>query len=170
MRCFGCYLFLFYFEKAQLEKAGIFWKPAFTPTLPVWRILIALLDKRSHTQTLCFSMVKLNYGLEKRHNMEPVPLPNDILCPGFTDIFVCYFGEICNYASFFSKKKSASHFLMSVKYVLEKNVNNFNLWAPFGNLKDRELLEMVKLLLQVKTPITNKIWELQCPCSVWQHM
>lgn len=86
MRCFGCYSFLFYFEKAQLGKAGIFWKPAFTPTLPVWRILIALLDKRSHTQTLCFSMVKLNYGLEKRHNMEPVPLPNDILCPGFTDI------------------------------------------------------------------------------------
>ena len=26
-----------------------------------------------------------------------------------------------------AKKKSASHFLMSVKYVLEKNVNNFNL-------------------------------------------
>ena len=169
MRCFGCYLFLFYFEKAQLGKAGIFWKPAFTPTLPVWRILIALLDKRSHTQTLCFSMVKLNYGLEKRHNMEPVPLPNDILCPGFTDILSVILEKFA-IMPVSSAKKSASHFLMSVKYVLEKNVNNFNLWATFGNLKDRELLEMVELVLQVKTPITNKIWELQCPCTVWQHM
>lgn len=57
--------------------------------------------------------------------MEPVPLPNDILYPGFTDVLSVVL-EKFPIMPVSSAKKSASHFLMSVK-CLEKNVNSFNL-------------------------------------------
>lgn len=80
--------------------------------------------------------------------MEPVPLPNDILCSGFTDISSVILNQNMEefaIMSFSSAKKNSSHFLIFICQICAKNFSkNFILEDPFANLKGPEFLEMGK--------------------------
>ena len=61
----GFVVIWFYFEKTQFGKAGIFQKPAFTPTFPVWRVGNAR-QKKPHTNLgLLNGQVKLRLGIKE---------------------------------------------------------------------------------------------------------
>ena len=75
-------------------------------------------------------------------------LQNYILRSGFTNIlsvnFESEYAGICNYIILFFRKEVPVIFCcLSVKYVLKKILNDFVLWALFGNLRNPELPETV---------------------------